>query len=159
MNVALIAVASAVVMFAVLAWVLFGRAAAPAPIRGTSSDLPKYLAALHSAPEGAWLRVHVVGGEDFLQFSAGDGVVQMDLPVVTNRQKQVAGEYRRVAESLNLSVQETVGTDGSLFLDIDLGGSPSQMANAVKQMLTALYGVDGQTVLEFVCTEFTLEQG
>jgi hypothetical protein len=159
MKVALIAVASAVVMFAVLAWFLFGRADAPAPIRGTSSDLPKYLAALQSAPEGAWLRVHVGGGEDFLQFSADDGVVQMDLPVITDRQKQVAGEYRRVAESLNLSVQETVGTDGSLFLDIDLADSPFQMANAVKQMLTALYGADGKTELEFVCADFALEHG
>ena len=96
-------------------------AAEPTRTAGQLADVPSHLAALHQASEpDAYLIIEVQGTEDFLQFTASPTVVELDLPLVTERQQSLEEPFRAAAADLGLAVRDSRGSEGSRFLDIDL---------------------------------------
>jgi hypothetical protein len=121
-------------------------------VLGEGADIAKYLTRLEAtAGTGGFLVIGVAGTEDFLQLTASDGMFELDLPLITIRQRQVEGSFRQLASELQLSVRESSGTDGTEFLDIDLEGPAADAAPTVEAFLNRLYGVETATPLSFLC--------
>ena len=89
------------------------------------------------------------GSDDFIQFTGDNKGVQLDFPLVTERQKNQESAFRDTSAKLNLEVIDNQGSDGSSFLDINLKGNPSEISDTVKKFLGLLFDVDSNTKLEF----------
>jgi len=117
---------------------------------GFAFELPVYIDRLmRSKDEDAFLTIQVAQSEDFLQLTGDNNGVQLDFPMITSRQRGYEKKIRSAAASANLVVVENHGSDGALFLDIDLEG-PSQMIAAVcSRMLREIFSVGDDTGLIF----------
>lgn len=125
-------------------------AAEPIRTAGRLSDVPSYLAALQQASEpDAYLIIEVDGTDDFLQFTASSALVELDLPLVTERQQSLEDRFRAAAADLGLAVRDSQGPGGSRFLDVDLEASTA--GARAQEFLARLFGVRAETALVFVC--------
>src|ERR1044072_2401128 len=87
-----------------------------------TDELRDYIGRLLLAPEGeAFLVVTVAGSEDFLQMTAGEESVQIDFPLVTERQCGFESKIRATAEGEGLTIEENLGSDGAGFLAAYVG--------------------------------------
>lgn len=127
-------------------------AAEPERVSGSLADVPGFLSALVDSPASdAFLIIEVDGTADFLQFTAGDTVIELDLPLITPRQQQLEKEFRRTAADLELVVRVSIGSNGARFLDIDLDARSPGTAPLVQKFLAGLYGVSDESPLVFFC--------
>ena len=118
--------------------------------QGSLKNLEENLSKLMGSNNGhAFLIVEVSGTEDFIQFSGDDKGAQLDFPLVTDHQKEMEAQIRQSAKNQNLAIIENKGSDGSRFLDIDIDGSPSEIAEISKGLLVSIYGVNESTALMF----------
>ena len=99
---------------------------------------------MHSTSDDAFLVVGVENSEDFLQMTGGPAGVQLDFPMITDRQKSLESRIRETAARQGLSVQENRGT-GDLFLDIDISGEPAHIAAVCRRFMSEVYGATGGT--------------
>ena len=104
---------------------------------------------MKSTNEYAYLIIKIHGTEDFIQFTADANGVQLDLPLITDRQKDLGSAFRRAGSDLNLEVIENKGTDGSPFLDINLNGNAAEITNIINQFIGKLFNVSPSTKLVF----------
>lgn len=119
-------------------------------IQGSLKNIEENLSKLMSSNnDHAFLIIEVSGTEDFIQFSGDDRGVQLDLPLVTDRQKEMEAQIRQSAKNQNLVIIENKGSDGSRFLDIDIDGSPSEITEISKGLLKNIYGVNESSTLMF----------
>ena len=119
-------------------------------IQGSLNELEEHISKLMgSNNDNAFLIVEVSGTEDFIQFSGDDKGVQLDFPLVTERQKEMEAQVRQNAKNQKLAIIENKGSDGSRFLDIDIDGSPSKIAEISKDLLMNIYGVNESSTLMF----------
>lgn len=119
-------------------------------IQGSLKELEENLSKLMgSNNDHAFLIIEVSGTEDFIQFSGNDKGVQLDFPLVTDRQKELEAQIRQSAKNKNLLIIENKGSDGSRFLDIDIDGSPSEITEISKGLLKNIYGVNESSILMF----------
>ncbi len=102
-----------------------------------------------SSSRGDYLIIHVGGTEDFVQFTGDAKGVQIDFPLVTDKQQSNESKIKQVATDLKLEFHETRGSDGSRFLDCDYSGSPEQIAALCRELLAKIYGVTDETGLFF----------
>ena len=104
---------------------------------------------MKSTNEYAFLIIKIHGTEDFIQFTGDAKGVQLDLPLITDRQKDLESAFRSAVNELNLKVIENKGSDGSRFLDIDLNGNAFEITNIVKIFIEKLFNVNSSTKLVF----------
>ena len=115
-----------------------------------SDELRNYVGRLMRAPEGgAFLIVMVAGGEDFLQMAVDGEAVQLDFPLVTDRQRGLEAKVRAVAAGEGLEVYETEGTDGALFLDMDMRKDADAVTRVCRTFLREVFGAGEEARLEF----------
>lgn len=95
---------------------------------------------MHSQQDGAFLIVGAGNSEDFLQMTGGPSGVQLDFPLLTDRQKSLDPRIRSVAAGQGLSIQENRGTDGSVFLDISIDGDAARIADACRRFMADVFG-------------------
>ena len=125
----------------------------------TLADLETYLAALmRSKHADAFLIVEVEGTLDFLQFTSNSSGVQLDLPLLTERQVALESKFRSIAQELALEIEENKGSSGDRFLDINLSGDASKIAATVEQVFGRLYAVDRETAIRFECNACAHEE-
>jgi len=119
-------------------------------IKGSLNELEENISKLMgSNNDNAFLIVEVSGTEDFIQFSGDDKGVQLDFPLVTERQKEMEAQIRQSAKNQNLAIIENKGSDGSRFLDIDIDGNPFKIAEISKDLLKNIYGVNESSTLMY----------
>ena len=104
---------------------------------------------MKSTNEYAYLIIKIQDSEDFIQFTGDAKGVQLDLPLITERQKELETAFWHVSKDLNLKVVENKGSDGSRFLDIDLNGNAFEITNIVKIFIEKLFNVNSGTKLVF----------
>lgn len=104
---------------------------------------------MKSTNEYAYLIIKIQDSEDFIQFTGDAKGVQLDLPLITVRQKELETAFWHVGKDLNLKVVENKGSDGSRFLDIDLNGNAFEITNIVKIFIEKLFNVNSSTKLVF----------
>jgi hypothetical protein len=131
--------------------VLFGTSSGRSAVLGTAADLPRHLTRLTRAPSGAYLIVQAAGEDDaFLQFSAGRDAIQMDHPLITEKQLSREDAFRAACESIRRVAYETRGSDGSRFLDCDLPTDPSVAAADARRVLESVFEIQPNTQLRFI---------
>ena len=120
--------------------------------QGSRSGLETHLAALmRSAAPEAFLIIEIAGTPDFLQFTATESMVQLDLPLITERQALLEPKLRAIAQELDLELYENKSSAGDRFLDIDLHGTAAEIAPKVQEIFHRLYDVESETALHFEC--------
>jgi hypothetical protein len=106
---------------------------------GTVTDLARHIQRLIDAPEGSWLIIEVMGREDaFLQFTAGPNQVQIDHPLVTEQQVEREDAVRKAMSRVGSRPYETLGSDGSRFLDTDVPRDSVGTAILVQRLFESL---------------------
>jgi hypothetical protein len=103
---------------------------------------------MHSGRQ-TFLIVRIAGTKDFLQLTATPDSAQIDFPLITDRQRELESRIREAAAELRLDFRETLGSDGSHFLDCDLTATPAEIAHACRQLLTRVFGVSEDARLAF----------
>lgn len=82
-------------------------------ITGRLREIEYYIHNLMSGDnDTAFLVIEISGTEDFIQFLKDEKGVQLDFPLVTDRQKQLEERVRQEALEQNLELLENNGTDG-----------------------------------------------
>ena len=130
-----------------LAWVIWPRRTHR--IRGTTAELEPRIARLMQSATQTFLIVQVARTKDFLQLTATSDSAQIDFPLITERQRALEPRIREAAAELRLDFHETQGSDGSCFLDCDFRGTPSDIAQACRQLLTRVFGISENAKLVF----------
>lgn len=100
---------------------------------------------MNSTKDGSFLIVGVQGSEDFLQLTGNSTGVQLDFPLLTDRQQSLESKIRNAAANQNLMIKEQRGSDGSRFLDIDINGEPNYIAAVCRRFMEQVYGASETT--------------
>jgi hypothetical protein len=113
-------------------------------------ELRNYVGRLTRAPEeGAFLIVTVAGTEDFVQMIAGADDVQIDFPLITDRQRGLEPEIRAAAGREGLAVEENEGDDGARFLDVYVEREAGRVERVCLSFLRGVFGAGEDARLEF----------
>lgn len=139
------------ILVVIAAFLLFSRRTPIATFqKGGFSDIQPFLHKLmHSQSPNAFLVIKVTDTADFLQFTAANGILQMDYPLITDDQKSHAEQLSAACKALDLTPKRNTGTDGSEFLDCDISGTPSEMASIVQKVFETVFGVSKDQQLTF----------
>jgi len=117
---------------------------------GQVSELSKYFDLLqNSTPSYNTLIISAETTKDFLQFSRYENNIELDFPLVTEKQKALEMKFREACERLSLTVRETSGTDGARFLDVDLPSDISERVKITEKILTDVFGINENGELKF----------
>jgi hypothetical protein len=130
-----------------LAWVVWPRRTHS--IRGTAAELEARIVRLMQSGDQTLLIVQVPGTKDFLQLTATSDSAQIDFPLITERQRALEPKIREAARELRLDFRETLGSEGSRFLDCDFAGTSQQIAGACRILLTRVFGISEDAPLVF----------
>lgn len=104
---------------------------------------------MRSEVEQAFLTIQIAQSEDFLQLTGSKNGVQLDFPMITSRQRSYESKIRNAVASANLAVLENYGSDGALFLDIDVEGPSQVVAGVCSRILGEVFNIADDTVLIF----------
>ena len=118
-------------------------------IRSTAALLEPHISRLMGSTSQTFLIVHVADTKDFLQLTASPDGAQIDFPLITERQRALEPKIREAARELRLDFRETLGSEGSRFLDCDFAGTSQQIANACRTLLTRVFGISEDAPLVF----------
>ena len=142
-----IAIVVALIVVVAVTYLLFR----PAPsAKGATADISIYINGLMNASsENGVLIINVSGNADFVQFTGGKSGVQMDFPLITDRQLSFHSSIEKLASSMGLESVINTGTDGAKFLDIELKGTSTEISTTVEKFIVELYGSGHPPVLEF----------
>jgi hypothetical protein len=120
-------------------------------ITGWLREIEYYIHKLMSGDnDTAFLVIEIAGTEDFIQFLKNEKGVQLDFPLITDRQKQLEERVRQEAFEQNLELLENNGTDGMPFLTIFLipvNGTSLEVAQSIENLLINIFGVNANTML------------
>jgi len=117
---------------------------------GATSDIQGHIENLmNSKNEYAFLIITVQGTLDFIQFTGNKSGVQLDLPLITERQKELKQSFKETAKALGLAVIENKGADGSDFLDINIHESSKEIAEISAIFMERLFNITSNSKLKF----------
>ena len=103
---------------------------------------------IESDSEDAFLVIEVEGTDDFLQLLTVSGILRLDYPLLTARQRSLEPKLRSAAAALGLKVKGANDDDEFPVVDVDIPTS-ADAAEIVQRLLTELYGVTASTPLRF----------
>lgn len=119
-------------------------------VTGNIKDLNDYFKKLMFLDNGeGFLVVTVSENGDFVQFNGDKTGVQLDLPQITERQKELSGKFHDTASELGLIVIKNQGTDESEFLDINIHGDENKVTEVASRFILKLYNINEDTELIF----------
>ena len=118
---------------------------------GTEADLEMQIAKFLAAdPDSSFLIIQVSGSEeDFLQFTASSDSVQVDFPLITERQRQRERLIHDACSSLRLEPRINEGSDGARFLDCSIPSDVTAVSAVTRKLLRAVFRTSEETQLEF----------
>jgi hypothetical protein len=97
---------------------------------------------MRSGEEDAFLIATVHGTGDYVQFTADAKSVQLDFPLITDRQKSLEMAFRSVSKGLGLEVMENSGSGGEKFLDVTIEGTAAEIAVVAASLMKKLFRID-----------------
>ncbi len=138
------------IFFIFIAFLFFYRPDNTTVLIGTIKDLKSTLENLMlSTKEDAFVIATINGTSDFVQFSGNTKNVQLDFPLITDRQKSMEARFRTTAREMNLKVIENRGTGGEVFLDIDLKGTAAEISVVAQSFMKRFLGINQDTRMEY----------
>ncbi|MCI5141624.1 MAG: hypothetical protein D3909_07825 [Candidatus Electrothrix sp. ATG1] len=124
---------------------------------GTKSDIPRYIASLlKHGTEDDFLIIEIENSEDFFQFKNYQNELEIDFPLVTDRQKTLESKVRQAFRDLNLEIIENKGSGDIIFLDSYIKQADSGASTIVQEIFKSVFGLNENTKLVFRWTSFAL---
>ncbi|MDQ2078533.1 hypothetical protein [Marinimicrobium sp. ABcell2] len=105
---------------------------------------------INGQPKMSSLIVEVIDTSDFIQFSHFRGHIQVDFPLVTDRQKSLRDKYEREVGKLGYVTEVSQGSDGASFLDFDAPADPDKMTEICATLLKRTFELTGNEKLKMV---------
>lgn len=125
---------------------------------GTLSDLGAYIGPLmRSGRAHAFLILTKNQTDHFVQFTAADDGVQLDLPLLTEAQKAYGARLRELYAEQGLKPYETKAGGDDTFLDCDISGSESEVIGTVSHIVSRLFDLTGETPVIYTSYAFRPE--
>jgi len=119
-------------------------------LAGTTKDLENYIGIMMlSAEKYAFVIATVKGTRDFVQFSGNTKNIQLDFPLITDRQKSMEAAFRTTAKEMDLKIIENQGTGGETFLDIDLKGTTAEISAVARTFMERFFGITQDTKIKY----------
>ncbi len=119
-------------------------------VSGKIGDINDHFKKLMLLEEGeGFLAVTVSDTGDFVQFTGDKTGVQLDLPQITDRQKDLNTKFNSIAKEMGLIVIKNEGSDGSEFLDINIHGDVTKVTDIASDFIRKLYNVEETTEIIF----------
>jgi len=131
----------------VFAWLVWPRRTHR--IRGTVAELEPRISHLMRSGRQTFLIVGIADTKDFLQLTAALNSAQIDFPLITDRQRELEPRIREAGAELRLDFRETRGSDGSRFLDCELRGTPAEIAQVCRQLLSRVFTMSEDAPLAY----------
>ncbi|MGA3282438.1 MAG: hypothetical protein ABSD50_15830 [Smithella sp.] len=117
---------------------------------GTIKDLENYIGIMMLSTEKyAFVIATVKGTRDFVQFSGNTKNIQLDFPLITDRQKSMEAAFRTTAKEMDLKIIENQGTGGETFLDIDLKGTTAEISAVARTFMERFFGITQDTKIKY----------
>jgi hypothetical protein len=117
---------------------------------GTIKDLENYIGIMMLSTEKyAFVIATVKGTRDFVQFSGNTKNIQLDFPLITDRQKSMEAAFRTTAKEMDLKIIENRGTGGDVFLDIDLKGTTAEISAVARTFMEKFFGITQDTKIKY----------
>ena len=104
---------------------------------------------MRSGDESAFLIITISGSEDFLQLTGDAKGVQLDFPMITDRQQSLESMIREIAWREGRTIEENQGDGGDRFLDISVEGTPTEVAANCERFLRDVFGAGEDAELIF----------
>jgi len=125
--------------------------------QGSLSEAPRYLEALlKSQDSDSYVIITHEASGHFLQFSPGENIIQMDFPVITKKQRDKSDVIKESCSKLGLVLKVTNGTDGSMFYDWDMSGTPEEMCKIIIQVFSEAFGTKPEDNFVFEHDEYLI---
>jgi hypothetical protein len=139
----------ALIIIGVVLYIYF-RSTETNSVSGKLGDINDHLKKLmYSDEDGAFLSISISKTGDFIQFTGDRKGVQLDLPQITERQKELHTKFHTIAKEMGLVVIKNDGADGSQFLDINIHGDLTKVTDIVSKFIKQLYEIEEETDLIF----------
>lgn len=92
-------------------------------------------------------KVH--GTNDFIRFNSDTKSVELDFPLVSDRQQSMEEAFRSIAKEMNLKVVENRRTAGQTFLDIYIKGTSAEISVVGQTFIEKFFKVNQDTKIEY----------
>jgi hypothetical protein len=115
---------------------------------GRLADIESHLRQLAASPD-AFLIIEAGPNDAFVQIKYSRDGFELDHPLATPAQRARESQFRAFCAQHQVRLQESRGTDGTVFLDCYLPPDPVTAAEHVAGALTSLLGVTSATELRF----------
>ena len=139
-----------IVLIAFLAFLFLYRPDNTEDLAGTIKDLENYIGIMMlSAEKYAFVIATVQRTKDFVQFSGNTKNIQLDFPLITDRQKNMEAAFRTTAKEMDLKIIENRGTGGETFLDIDLKGTTAEISLVARTFMERFLGITQDTKIKY----------
>lgn len=117
------------IVFALITFVFLKRSGDTTALLGTTKDLEDSIAKMmQSTKKHAFVIAKVHGTNDFIRFNSDTKSVELDFPLVSDRQQSMEEAFRSIAKEMNLKVVENRRTAGQTFLDIYIKGTSAEIS-------------------------------
>ena len=117
---------------------------------GTTKDLENYIGIMMLSTEKyAFVVATVKGTRNFVQFSGKTKKIQLDFPLITDRQKSMEAAFRTTAKEMDLKIIENRGTGGETFLDINLKGTTAEISVVARTFMERFFGITQDTQIKY----------
>jgi hypothetical protein len=146
----MILIIAVIVVVIIVAFLFLYRPDSTRVTAGTIKDLEGNIGQMMISTEKHPFVIAIVQGtNDFVQFSGDTKSIELDFPLVTDRQKSMEEKFRSMAKSMNLEAIERRGTGGELFLDIGLKGTAAEVSIVARAFMEKFLGIDQNTRIEY----------
>lgn len=145
--------------FTIIAFHLF----APLDVRADEAaggyvldDIAPNVTGLFNASEPlSFLVIRVAGTEDFLQLNNIYGALSLDFPIVTKRQKATKRKIKKTAKTTKLNCANDKSAVVEM-IECEMPASAGEVSEVLFEFLEQVYGVTGDTPIEFEAGGFAL---
>lgn len=119
-------------------------------VPGKLTNIQEHITKLMTPDSGKKILIVTISEpDDFIQFTGDKTGIQLDLPQVSKRQKELNSKFNFIAQDFGLIVINNEGTDGTKFLDINIHGEVSKVSNIASKFIKKLYDITEETDIIF----------
>ena len=136
-------------------WRWLSGVTSPVDEKGGIESIEGFLQSLmRSERSDAFRFIAVDGTDDFVQFTGDEGGVQLDMPLIADRQRSLEPAFRKACKLISERIETSEGSGGETFLDVKIEGTAAEIAEKVKVVMAEMYQVSEETPLRFTLDSF-----
>ena len=140
----------ALIIVGLIIFIFLKRSDDTTALSGTTKDLEDSIAKMvQSTRKHPFVIAKVHGTNDFVRFNCGMKGVELDFPLVSDRQKSMEGTFRSIAKKMNLKVVEKRKSGDRTFLDIYMKGTSAEISAAAQTFIEKLFSINQDTKIEY----------